>query len=71
MVASFDIAQVKGETVIQAIANYLSFTTKIHVDQDQAYKLKVSNVRCIENIIIFLDGAPVKLMGNKRLQYLL
>jgi len=71
MVASFDISQTKGEIIIKAIAKYLSFTTKINVDHTQNYKLKVTGVRSIENIIKFLDKAPLKLMGHKKLQYLL
>jgi hypothetical protein len=71
MVASFDIAQTKGENIVQAIASRLSFTTKIHLYNNNVYKLKVSSVRSIENVINFLNNAPVKLIGNKKLQYLL
>jgi hypothetical protein len=54
-----------------AIKNYLSFTTALHIDKTNGYKLKVTGVRSIENIIKFLSNEPVKLMGYKRLQYLL
>ena len=70
-VASFYIAQTNGEVLITAIRKYLSFTTKVYKDKTNCYKLKVSSVRSIENIVNFLDKAPVKLLGNKRLQYLL
>lgn len=70
-VASFDISQTKGEVIIKAIASYLSFTTKIYKDNTDNFKLKVSSVRHIENIIKFLQNSPIKLMGNKKLQYLL
>ena len=33
--------------------------------------MKVTGVRSIENVIKFIDKAPVKLLGYKKLQYLL
>lgn len=71
LVASFDISQTHGETVIWAIRKYLSFTTAIYVDKNNCSKLKVTSVRSIENIINFIHKAPIKLLGNKKLQYLL
>jgi len=71
MVASFDISQTNGEILISAIRKYLSFTTKIYLDKTNSFKLKVTSIRSIENIIKFLHKAPVKLLGNKKLQYLL
>lgn len=70
-IASFDISQTNGEVIISAIRQYLSFTTKIISDKTNNYKLKVTSIRSIENIIKFLNKAPVKLQGNKKLQYLL
>jgi hypothetical protein len=60
-----------GEIIISAIKNYLSFTTAIYLDKTNSSKLKVTGVRSLENVIKFLGRAPVKLLGNKRLQYLL
>lgn len=71
LVASFDISQTHGEIIISAIRKYLSFTTAIYVDKNDCSKLKVTSVRSIENIIKFIHKAPVKLLGNKKLQYLL
>jgi hypothetical protein len=71
LVASFDIAQRDGEILIYAIREYLSFTNAIHIDKTNCSKLKVTGVKYIENIIKFLQKAPVKLLGNKKLQYLL
>lgn len=71
IVGSFDIAQTNAHTVISAISRYLSFTTAIYLDNTGSYKLKVTSVRSIENVIKFLRTAPVKLMGNKKLQYIL
>jgi hypothetical protein len=71
LIASFEISQTGGEIIISAIRKYFSFTTAIYLDKTNNYKLKVTGVRSIENVIKFLGKAPVKLLGNKRLQYLL
>ena len=71
MVASFDISQTNGENIIQAISKYLSLTQKISRDKTNSFKIKVSSVRSIENIINFIQRAPVKLIGYKKLQYFL
>nr|P03880.3 RecName: Full=Intron-encoded DNA endonuclease I-AniI; AltName: Full=COB intron protein; AltName: Full=mRNA maturase bI1; Contains: RecName: Full=Truncated non-functional cytochrome b; Contains: RecName: Full=DNA endonuclease/RNA maturase I-AniI; Flags: Precursor [Aspergillus nidulans] len=71
LIASFDIAQRDGDILISAIRKYLSFTTKVYLDKTNCSKLKVTSVRSVENIIKFLQNAPVKLLGNKKLQYLL
>ena len=71
LIASFDIAQKDGEILIEAIGKYLSFTTAVYLDKYNCSKLKITSVRSVENTIKFLHKAPVKLMGNKRLQYLL
>jgi hypothetical protein len=71
LIASFDIAQKDGDILISAIHKYLSFTTKIYLDKTNCSKLKVTGLRSIENVIKFLQYAPVKLLGNKKLQYLL
>lgn len=71
VVASFDVSQKNGEVLLSAIREYLSFTTTLYIDKTNCSRLKVTGVRSIENIINFLQNAPVKLLGNKRLQYLL
>ncbi|GGU89472.1 hypothetical protein GCM10010211_65060 [Streptomyces albospinus] len=71
LTASFEISQTNGNVIISAIVKYLSFKTAIYIDKTNSSKLKVTGIRSIENIIKFLDKAPVKLMGNKKLQYLL
>jgi hypothetical protein len=50
---------------------YLSFTNAIYIDKTNCSRLKVTGVKSVENIIKFLQNAPVKLLGNKKLQYLL
>ena len=44
-VASFDLSQKNGEILLSAIGTYLSFTTAIHFDKFNCYKLKVTSVR--------------------------
>lgn len=70
-VASFDVSQTNGDIIIYAIRKYLSFTVAIYLDKTNNSKLKVTSVRSIENIIKFLDKSPVKLLGYKKLQFLL
>lgn len=70
-VASFDIAQTNAPHLMEAIKKKLSFTQKILKDKTNCYKIKVSSVRSIENVVSFLKKAPVKLKGFKRLQYIL
>ena len=70
-VASFDVSQTQGNLIISAIREYLSFTTSVHMDKTNCFKLKVTSVRSIANIIKFLDKAPVKLLGYKKVEYLL
>jgi LAGLIDADG endonuclease len=70
-VASFDISQTNGEILILAIRKYLFLTPQPYKDKTKNFKLKVTSVRSLENVIRFINKAPVKLLGNKKLQYLL
>lgn len=70
-VASFYISQTNEEILILAIRKYLSLRPKISKDKTISFKLKVSSVRSIGNVIKFIDKAPVKLLGYKKIQYIL
>lgn len=70
-VASFDISQTNGEILILAIRKFLSLTPQPYKYKTNNLKLKVTSVRSLENVIRFINKAPVKLIGNKKLQYLL
>ena len=59
------------EILLFAIRKYLSFTTKVTVDKSDKFRIKVTSVRSIENVIKFIQKAPVKLLGYKKLQYIL
>lgn len=75
LVSSFEISQASGHdvSIISAIREYLSFTANIHLDKTEqpCFKLKVTNIRSIENIIKFLNNTPIKLLGYKKLEFLL
>lgn len=70
-VASFDISQTNGEEVILAIKKYLKFSQNIWIDKTNNVRIKVSSVRSIENVINFMKKAPLKLLGYKKLQYII
>ena len=81
-VASFDISQTNSNEIISTICKYLSFTPsarprpggkgqKIYKDGTNNFKIKVTSLRSVENVTRFINNAPVKLQGHKKLQYLL
>ena len=70
-VASFEISQTNGSILIEAIRTELSLTPKVSEDKTHNFKLKVSNVRAVENVVKYMQNSPLKLMGHKKLQYLL
>jgi hypothetical protein len=70
-VASFDISQTNSFEIIQAIKIYLNISTKIYKDKTNNFKLKATSIRNIENIIKFLKNNSIRLLGNKKLQYIL
>ena len=70
-VASFDISQTNSNELISAICKFLCFTQKIHKDDTNNFKIKITSIRSVENVINYINKAPVKLMGHKKLQYLL
>ena len=71
LVASFEITQTDGKIIILAIKNLLSLVPNVIVDNTNNYRIKVSSVRGIENIIKFMSKAPIKLLGYKKLQYII
>ena len=71
MIVSFEISQTNGYIPISAISKYLSIPANIYTDRTNNSQLKVTGVRAIENVIKFMEKVPVKLLGYKKLQYLL
>lgn len=70
-VASFDIAQTNSFEIIKAIKTYLNISGNIYKDKTNCFKLKTTSVRNIENVIKFIKNNPIRLLGYKRLQYIL
>ena len=71
LIASFEITQTDGKIIILAIKNLLSLVPNVVVDNTNNYRIKVSSIRGIENIIKFMSKAPIKLLGYKKLQYII
>ena len=70
-VGSFDIAQTNSFEIIQSIKQYLNISGNIYQDKTNCYKLKTTSIRNIDNVIKFLKNNPIRLLGNKRLQFIL
>jgi len=70
-VASFEIAQTNEEIILLAIRKFLKLVPNVRVDKTNNFRLKVSSVRAIENVIKFMNQAPLKLLGYKKLQYVI
>ena len=69
-VASFEITQTDNEIIILAIKKFLRLTPNV-LNYNNNYRIKVSGVRGIENIVKFMGKAPIKLLGYKKLQYII
>jgi len=70
-IASFEITQTNDKVIILAIKKLLCLTQSITVDETNNFRIKVSSVRGVENVINFLKKEPMKLQGYKKLQYLI
>lgn len=70
-VISFEISQTNAYELIEAIRLYLSITANVYKDKTNNYRIKTTSVRGIENIVTFLKTNRIKLLGHKRLQFIL
>lgn len=70
-VASFDVSQTNGSILIEAIRKEFHLSPNVFQDKTNGFKLKVSSVRAVENVVRYIQQAPLKLMGYKKLQYVL
>ena len=70
-VASFEITQTNSEIILLAIKEYLNLTPNVTKDSTNNYKIKATSIRNIENVIKFMTNAPLKLIGYKKLQYII
>jgi len=71
LIASFEISQTNNKIIILAIKKYLKLSQNVIVDKTNNFRIKVSSIRSIENIIKFMKKAPIKLLGYKKLQYII
>jgi len=58
-VASFDISQTNGSILIEAIKKEFSLTPNVYQDKTNAFKLKISSVRAVENVVKYIQKAPL------------
>lgn len=70
-VASFDVSQTNGSILIEAIRKEFSLSPNVLQDKTNGFKLKVSSVRAVENVVRYMQQAPLKLMGYNKLQFVL
>ena len=70
-VASFYISQTNASILIEAIRKEFSLSPNVFQDKTNGFKLKVSSVRAVENVVKYMQQAPLKLMGYKKLQFVL
>lgn len=71
-IASFDIGQTKNKVLVVAIHNFLQLDTNVLKKKDSDFFFfKVTSVKDISSVISFINLAPIKLLGYKKLQYLL
>jgi hypothetical protein len=68
-VASFEITQTNAKIILLAIKEFLSLTQNVRKDITNNFRIKVSNIRGIENVIKFMKRGPLKLQCYKKLQY--
>lgn len=69
--ASFELSQTNGLEILKAIKIYLKINQNIYTNKDNNSRITLKSIRGIENIVKFINKNPVKLLGYKRLQYLL
>lgn len=70
-VISFSISQTNAYEVIEAIRIYLSITSNVNTDSTNNSEIKTESKRGIENVVKYLGQNRVKLLGYKRLQFIL
>ena len=71
-VASFEISHPNDKVLIQGIRKYLFLRPRVYRDEKtNDFTVKVTSPRSIGNVIKFLQKAPVKLLGHKKLEFIL
>lgn len=70
-IAAFEISQTNGCEVIEAIRQYFFISANVYIDKTGNSRIKTVSIRGIENIIFLINSNRVKLLGYKRLQFIL
>lgn len=70
-VISFSISQTGSFEIIEAIRIFLSISSNVYTNSQGSSEIKTESKRGIENVVKFLGQNRVKLLGYKRLQFLL
>lgn len=72
VIASFSISQIDSLEIIEAIRIFLKLKSNIHINSiSNSVEIKTESKRGIENVVKYLGQNRVKLLGHKRLQFLL
>ena len=71
LIASFELTQTDGNIIILAIRKFLCLVPKVTINKTNSSSIKVSSIRGLENVIKFMHKAPIKLLGYKKLQYII
>lgn len=69
--ASFEVSQTNNLEIIEAIKIYLKISQNVYTNKDNNSRITLKSIRGIQNIVKFINKNPIKLLGYKRLQYLL
>ena len=68
---SFDVSQTNGSILMASIIKEFSLSPKVVQDNTNGFKLKVSSVRAVDNVVKYMQQATLKLKGYKNLQFVL
>ncbi|MCQ5167706.1 hypothetical protein NE645_17275, partial [Roseburia hominis] len=69
--ASFEVSINNNIEVILAIKSYLKINNNIYINEFNNSKITLKSINDIKNVVIFINNNPIKLLGYKKLQYLL
>lgn len=69
-IASFEVSQSNNYELIKSIQLYLNIKANVY-NNNNNFRIKTTSIRGIENVVKFLVSNDTKLLGYKRLQFLL
>lgn len=68
---SFEISQTNSKLIIEVIKKYLNINVNVYTDKNNNSRLKITSVKDIKRLLNFMKYNPVKLLGHKKLQYII